>query len=105
MSPNLPTPRAILTSRLKVQASRTARVRGVIEHLQMTLQREEGRERGLSDASAMSGVTPAPARAPEDTMELLCGNTVADPDMKVATLKHYFWRGGVDMVLHWRVKA
>jgi hypothetical protein len=73
----------------------------------MTLQREEGRDRGLSDASAMSGVNipDSPRHAPEDTMELVCGNLVADPDMKVATLKTYFWRGGVDMVLHWRLKG
>lgn len=89
---------------LKVQASRTARVRGVMEHLQGVLQREEGRERATSDASGMSGVPDTPRR-PHETIELVCGQHVADPEMKVGTLKQYYWRGGPDMVLHYRVKA
>lgn len=94
------------TCSLKVQASRTARVRGVLEHLAMTRTREEGgRDRSVSDASTMSGIPDLRRRAPEETMELLCGDRVADPDMKVATLKAYYWRGGVDMVLYWRAKT
>lgn len=100
---------------LKVQASRTARVRGVMEHLQNVLARENGtpnasantRDRAVSDASALSGVSgidDVPKRAPEDSIELLCGQHVAEADMKVATLKQCYWRGGVDMVLHYRVK-
>lgn len=90
---------------LKVQASRTARVRGVMEHLQGVLQHADGRERAMSDASAMSGVPDLPKRKPEDSFELLCGKHIADPNMKVGTLKQYYWRGGPDMVLHYRVKA
>ncbi|BEJ10673.1 hypothetical protein CspHIS471_0100950 [Cutaneotrichosporon sp. HIS471] len=90
---------------LKVQASRTARVRGVLEHLHGVIAREEGRDRAVSDASAMSGVPDVPARRPEDTLELWCGQHLADPEMKVATLKQYYWRGGPDMVLHYRRKS
>lgn len=94
---------------LKVQASRTARVRGVMEHLQYVLAAEGqvpagNRERGMSDASRMSGVPAEPRPAPEDVIELLCGEHVADPRMKVSALKAYYWRGGVDMVLHYRIK-
>lgn len=90
---------------LKVQASRTARVRGVLEHLQSVLARQEGRERAVSEASAMSGVPDTPKRRPEDMLELMCGTHLADPEMKVATLKQYYWRGGPDMVLHYRPKS
>ncbi|WOO83377.1 WD repeat-containing protein 48 [Vanrija pseudolonga] len=101
----LPVGQAVGSSQaIKVQASRTARVRGVMEHLQNVLPAAGGRDRALSDASAMSGVPAAPRPAPEDVIELLCGQHVADPNMKVGTLKHYYWRGGVDMVLHYRVK-
>lgn len=71
----------------------------------MTLQRQEGRDRSISDASHMSGIPDSPSRAAEENIELLCGNHLADPNMKVATLKHYHWRGGVDMILHYRHKA
>lgn len=89
---------------LKVQASRTARVRGVMEHLQSVLSSGDGRERSLSDASALSGVPESKRLKPEDVIELHCGKHLANPDMKVGTLKHYFWRGGVDMVLHYKIK-
>lgn len=93
------------TKELKVQASRTARVRGVMEHLQGVLRHEEGRERATSEVSTMSGVPDTPRRRPEDWLQLMCGQHVADPDMKVATLKQYYWRGGPDMVLHYRIKS
>lgn len=89
---------------LKVQASRTARVRGVMEHLQSVLSASEGRDRQSLDTSGVSGWADGQLR-PEDLIELRCGQHVADPDMKVGTLKHYFWRGGVDMVLHYKLKS
>lgn len=101
---------------LKVQASRTARVRGVIEHLAGILAKEEEgtpgsvprglgalvRDRSTSNASNMSGISRP---KPEELMELVCGSHVALPDMKVGSLKQFYWRGGPDMVLHYRPKG
>ncbi|ORY31816.1 hypothetical protein BCR39DRAFT_587333 [Naematelia encephala] len=41
--------------------------------------------------------------APEDVLELLCGDHVVDPRMTLATLKQYYGTGG-DMLLHYRLK-
>lgn len=101
---------------LKVQASRTARVRGVIEHLAGILAKEEEtapgsvprglgalvRDRSTSNASNMSGI---PRPRPEELMELVCGEHVAQPEMKVGSLKQFYWRGGPDMVLHYRPRS
>lgn len=101
---------------LKVQASRTARVRGVIEHLSGILAKEEDsapgsvprglgsvfRDRSVSNASNMSGISRP---KPEDIIELVCGEHVALPDMKVGSLKQFYWRGGPDLVLHYRPKG
>ena len=40
---------------------------------------------------------------PEDVIELICGNTVVDPKITLATLRHYYGGGG-DMLLHYRLK-
>lgn len=101
---------------LKVQASRTARVRGVIEHLAGILAKEEEqapgtvpralgalvRDRSSSTASNMSGIARP---RPEELMELVCGEHVALPEMKVGALKQFYWRGGPDMVLHYRPRG
>jgi WD repeat-containing protein 48 len=38
---------------------------------------------------------------PEDALELVCGDTVVDPRITLATLKQYYGSGG-DMLLHYR---
>ncbi len=41
--------------------------------------------------------------ASEDVIELLCGDSVVDPKITLATLKQYYGAGG-DMLLHYRLK-
>lgn len=41
--------------------------------------------------------------APEEVIELLCGDTMVDPKITLATLKQYYGAGG-DMLLHYRVR-
>lgn len=40
---------------------------------------------------------------PEEVIELVCGDTVVDPKITLATLKQYYGAGG-DMLLHYRLK-
>ncbi|KAK8858907.1 hypothetical protein IAR55_003138 [Kwoniella newhampshirensis] len=55
---------------------------------------------GAASISSQGGDGEIP---PEDYLELLCGPTVVDPKITLATLKAYYG-SGPDMVLHYRLK-
>jgi len=38
----------------------------------------------------------------EDRVELLCNDTMLDPNMDLRTVKHFIWKSGSDLVLHYR---
>lgn len=53
--------------------------------------------------SISAGNSGADEYHPEDTIELVCGDTVVDPLITLATLKQYYGSGG-DMLLLYRPK-
>ena len=38
----------------------------------------------------------------EEKVELLCQDQVLDPDMDLRTVRHFIWKSGADLILHYR---
>lgn len=41
----------------------------------------------------------------EEKIELLCQDQVLDPNMDLRTVKHFIWKSGGDLTLHYRQKS
>ena len=98
----------------KLSASDMLQVRKVIEHVYEKMMGSP------SDTSSQS--TPCPDRPSddknyknsssekddertsiaEDKVELLCQDQLLDPNMDLRTVRHFIWKSGGDLVLHYR---
>ena len=43
-----------------------------------------------------------PSMAPEEYLELYCNNQLIPPKMTLATIRTHIWRGGGDVLLHYK---
>lgn len=90
----------------RLSASDMLQVRKVIEHVYEKIM-GAGSETGSQTAST-SGQEKEGEReedvcnVAEEKVELLCQDQVLDPNMDLRTVKHFIWRGGGDLVLHFR---
>ena len=48
---------------------------------------------------------PATAMAPEEYLELYCNNQLIPPKMTLATIRTHIWRGGGDVLLHYKANG
>lgn len=119
-------------STARLSASRVLRAKKIMAFIVDKLDLHPGRGRAGSIASLHSKITSNPRKTsnpvvpasikssgagvggsdhagageplePEEVIELVCGSTVVDPKITLATLKHYYGSGG-DMLLHYRPK-
>lgn len=105
----------------KLSASDMLQVRKVIEHVYEKMMGSGGSEAGSAAASTTgaenhsdhrsksSGPT-SPASmsdgddraSAEERVELLCQDQVLDPNMDLRTVKHFIWKSGGELILHYR---
>jgi len=48
---------------------------------------------------------PATAMPPEEYLELYCNNQLIPPKMTLATIRTHIWRGGGDVLLHYKANG
>jgi WD repeat-containing protein 48 len=48
---------------------------------------------------------PAIAMPPEEYLELYCNNQLIPPRMTLATIRTHIWRGGGDVLLHYKANG
>lgn len=48
---------------------------------------------------------PATAMAPEEYLELYCNNQLIPAKMTLATIRTHIWRGGGDVLLHYKANG
>ena len=100
----------------KLSASDMLQVRKVMEHVyQKMLQgsappslppaassndHQSGDQQQKMDTSGVSSKSGCEAAA--DRVELLCQDQVLDPNMDLRTVKHFIWKSGGELVIHYR---
>ncbi|XP_077560332.1 WD repeat-containing protein 48 isoform X2 [Haemaphysalis longicornis] len=96
----------------RLSASDMLQVRKVIEHVYEKIM-GAGSEAGSQTAQQDKGDCPAAATAAmanederasiaEEKVELLCQDQVLEPTMDLRTVRHFVWKSGGDLVLHYR---
>ncbi|XP_077990017.1 WD repeat-containing protein 48-like [Glandiceps talaboti] len=90
----------------RLSASDMLQVRKVLEHVYDKVMGADN----VSQTTASSTDKGEPekdedtASVAEDKVELLCQDQVLDPNMDLRTVKHFIWKSGGDLTLHYRPK-
>ena len=90
-------------STTRLSASRVLRARKICAFIFDKLELSPARGRTAQGTNGSQAVQNGADELPEDVIELLCGHTVVDPKITLATLKQYYGTGG-DMLLHYRLR-
>ncbi|KAH6935123.1 hypothetical protein HPB50_003451 [Hyalomma asiaticum] len=95
--------------RERLSASDMIQVRKVIEHVYEKIMgagsdtSSQTQDRS-GDSNGTTGAATDDERASiaEEKVELLCQDQVLDPSMDLRTVRHFIWKSGADLVLHYR---
>uniref|UniRef100_A0A8C2G7C3 WD repeat-containing protein 48 n=1 Tax=Cyprinus carpio TaxID=7962 RepID=A0A8C2G7C3_CYPCA len=92
----------------RLSASDMLQVRKVMEHVYEKIINLDSE----SQTGAASAEKPSEQKEEEDMavlaeekIELLCQDQVLDPNMDLRTVKHFIWKSGGDLTLHYRQKS
>jgi len=94
----------------RLSASDMLQVRKVIEHVYEKVM-GQGSDAGSQTAGANSNTSQEKsetdkeddlASIAEEKVELLCNDQVLDPNMDLRTVRHFIWKQGGDLTLHYR---
>ncbi|XP_047667513.1 WD repeat-containing protein 48a isoform X3 [Tachysurus fulvidraco] len=92
----------------RLSASDMLQVRKVMEHVYEKIINLDSE----SQTSGSAGEKPSEQKEDEDMavlaeekIELLCQDQVLDPNMDLRTVKHFIWKSGGDLTLHYRQKS
>jgi len=97
----------------RLSASDMLQVRKVIEHVYEKVMgngSDKGSEAGTGHVSNAAGESSTNGGVREDDqssiaeerVELLCQDQILDPNMDLRTVKHFIWKSGGDLLLHYR---
>ncbi|XP_041698351.2 WD repeat-containing protein 48 isoform X1 [Coregonus clupeaformis] len=95
----------------RLSASDMLQVRKVMEHVYekiINLDTESQTTASSSAANDKPGETEKDedvALMAEEKIELMCQDQVLDPNMDLRTVKHFIWKSGGDLTLHYRQKS
>ncbi|KAL1438114.1 hypothetical protein MTO96_048205 [Rhipicephalus appendiculatus] len=107
---SLPRPQTSAHARReRLSASDMIQVRKVIEHVYEKIMgagsdsSSQTQDRS-GDSNGTTGAATDDERASiaEEKVELLCQDQVLDPSMDLRTVRHFIWKSGADLVLHYR---
>ncbi|XP_026858807.1 WD repeat-containing protein 48a isoform X3 [Electrophorus electricus] len=92
----------------RLSASDMLQVRKVMEHVYEKIINLDSE----SQTGSSTGEKPSEQKEEEDMavlaeekIELLCQDQVLDPNMDLRTVKHFIWKSGGDLTLHYRQKS
>lgn len=80
-------------------------IRKVIEHVyeKMMSPSETGSQTAPSSGTGSDDKNRAmDDESAEEKVELLCQDQLLDPNMDLRTVRHFIWKSGGDLVLHYR---
>lgn len=107
-----PHPNCVLkytAKRDRLSASDMLQIRKVMEHVFEKILYPPNEGLCLGGSNADSILTSMPNSAPpplpaniEDRIELYCNDQLLDPNTDLRTVKHFIWKQGADLVLHYR---
>ncbi|XP_028822922.1 WD repeat-containing protein 48a isoform X1 [Denticeps clupeoides] len=92
----------------RLSASDMLQVRKVMEHVYekiINLDNESQSGSAASDKPTEQKEEEDMAVLAEEKIELLCQDQVLDPNMDLRTVKHFIWKSGGDLTLHYRQKS
>ncbi|XP_026097411.1 WD repeat-containing protein 48-like isoform X1 [Carassius auratus] len=92
----------------RLSASDMLQVRKVMEHVyEKIINLDSESQTGASSAEKPSEQKEEEDMAvlAEEKIELLCQDQVLDPNMDLRTVKHFIWKSGGDLTLHYRQKS
>ncbi|XP_016092358.1 WD repeat-containing protein 48-like [Sinocyclocheilus grahami] len=92
----------------RLSASDMLQVRKVMEHVyEKIINLDSESQTGASAAEKPSEQKEEEDMAvlAEEKIELLCQDQVLDPNMDLRTVKHFIWKSGGDLTLHYRQKS
>lgn len=85
----------------KLSASDMLQVRKVMEHVHQKMllgsDASDQRQNTSGDSKSVSKSESA-----EEKVELLCQDQILDPNMDLRTVKHFIWKSGGELVIHYR---
>lgn len=96
----------------KLSASDMLQIRKVIEHVyeKMMSPSDSGSQNPSAPPSTATQSNSDPDKnrlmdedsSAEEKVELLCQDLILDPNMDLRTVRHFIWKSGTDLVLHYR---
>lgn len=90
----------------KLSASDMLQVRKVMEHVyQKMMLGSTSSDTGHNAPDpnrTTSGDSKSQSESAEEKVELLCQDQLLDPNMDLRTVKHFIWKSGGELVIHYR---